>query len=574
MSGSPLPLPVRAVLPDLALHTALRRGIDRVSRARTGGLFVLGCNDRVESICRGGYPVAAEVTEDSLNQLSKPDLAVVLADGLTTIVRINTELAPPVGTTVAGRGARHLTASRVAAFTGRPVVAVSEETGAITLFAGEHEYQLTERSVLVSKASLAVLALDTDVRELRGTASGQHTERRGGRAEELTEQAGQRVVELEDYLVELGREGIQVEYLLDRYCAELGIERAPAGPRQSQTAVPAVQAIARELDDWLHQGLLAADRVLSGRVSVAAPAAPHEPTKAFPRMSFDTDAAALRFCDDHLASLLAGINQAVEAAEHDRALRRCLALLEYFYRRKPWPQWIKVLNLVVLAARQLDDHAAEASVLTSLGVAHRESGQLEAAVDLLVEAERAWWAAADPVGRAEALNHLAYAHVDQGGRRNASTALHCGQKALELFERAENWLGVGKALNNLGVIQRRLGNLTEALDCGQHAMAVFDRIGHPRGYHWALANVGNVHRDAGRHRDAIDCYQRALAWRVRTGDEYGTAITRADLAAALRASGDHVGAAQQWQLAWEVFDRLGDPRADIVRDQLARTTPG
>ncbi len=47
---------LRPILALMAPGTALRDGLERILRGRTGALIVLGFDETVESICTGGFP--------------------------------------------------------------------------------------------------------------------------------------------------------------------------------------------------------------------------------------------------------------------------------------------------------------------------------------------------------------------------------------------------------------------------------------------------------------------------------------------------------------------------------------
>src|SRR2546423_15244957 len=53
--------PLRATLALMAPGTALRDGLERILRGRTGALIVLGHDRTVESLCTGGVPPGLEL---------------------------------------------------------------------------------------------------------------------------------------------------------------------------------------------------------------------------------------------------------------------------------------------------------------------------------------------------------------------------------------------------------------------------------------------------------------------------------------------------------------------------------
>ena len=74
---------LRETIGRLAPGTALRDGLERILRGRTGALIVLGYDDSVEAICDGGFSLDVRYAPTRLRELSKMDGAVVLSsDGL------------------------------------------------------------------------------------------------------------------------------------------------------------------------------------------------------------------------------------------------------------------------------------------------------------------------------------------------------------------------------------------------------------------------------------------------------------------------------------------------------------
>ena len=89
----------------MAPGTALRDGLERILRGRTGALIVLGHDAVVESLCTGGFPLDVEFSATRLRELCKMDGAVVLSSDGTRIVRAAVHLMPDPSHPV--RGVRH-----------------------------------------------------------------------------------------------------------------------------------------------------------------------------------------------------------------------------------------------------------------------------------------------------------------------------------------------------------------------------------------------------------------------------------------------------------------------------------
>ena len=106
--------PLRATLALMAPGTALRDGLERILRGRTGGLIVLGYDKMVESLCTGGFPLDVEFSATRLRELCKMDGGMVLSSDGTRIVRAAVHLMPDPTILSEESGTRHRTAERVA----------------------------------------------------------------------------------------------------------------------------------------------------------------------------------------------------------------------------------------------------------------------------------------------------------------------------------------------------------------------------------------------------------------------------------------------------------------------------
>ena len=68
----------RGILRAISPGTALRDGLERILRGRTGALIVIGYDDVVESICSGGFELDVAFSSTRLRELAKMDGAIVL----------------------------------------------------------------------------------------------------------------------------------------------------------------------------------------------------------------------------------------------------------------------------------------------------------------------------------------------------------------------------------------------------------------------------------------------------------------------------------------------------------------
>ncbi|MDA8033179.1 MAG: DNA integrity scanning diadenylate cyclase DisA [Actinomycetota bacterium] len=138
----------------------LRDGIERIRRARMGALVVLGDDPDVLGLCSGGFHVDVEMTPQRLSELAKMDGAIVLSSDARRIAWVNVHLIPDPSQPTVETGTRHRTAERVARTVDVPVVAVSEETGTITLYRGADRRQLGDSDSLVARANHLLAMLE------------------------------------------------------------------------------------------------------------------------------------------------------------------------------------------------------------------------------------------------------------------------------------------------------------------------------------------------------------------------------------------------------------------------------
>src|SRR6185295_15044408 len=125
---------LRATLSAIAPGTAMRDGLERILRGRTGALIVLGHDRVVESICTGGFTLDVPFTATGLRELAKMDGGIIIDRDIT---RAAVHLMPDPSIPSEETGTRHRTADRVARQTGFPVISVSQSMQIIAAYVGE-----------------------------------------------------------------------------------------------------------------------------------------------------------------------------------------------------------------------------------------------------------------------------------------------------------------------------------------------------------------------------------------------------------------------------------------------------
>ncbi|WP_226683651.1 DNA integrity scanning diadenylate cyclase DisA [Sutcliffiella horikoshii] len=144
----------------IAPGTPIREGINNILRSQTGGLVVVGFNDKVKDMVDGGFSINCPFSPAYVYELAKMDGAIILNEKGTKILYANAQLTPNSTIISTETGMRHRTAERVAKQTGCLVVAISQRRNVITLYKGDFRYALRDIGVIFTKANQAIQTLE------------------------------------------------------------------------------------------------------------------------------------------------------------------------------------------------------------------------------------------------------------------------------------------------------------------------------------------------------------------------------------------------------------------------------
>jgi diadenylate cyclase len=225
--------PMRANLALMAPGTALRDGLERILRGRTGALIVLGYDRIVESICTGGFTLDVEFSSTRLRELCKMDGAVVLSSDGTRVVRAAVHLMPDPSIPSDESGTRHRTAERVAKQTGYPVISVSQSMNIIGLYVSGQRHVLDDSGAILSRANQALATLERyklRLDEVSGALSALEIEdlvtvRDAIAVIQRLEMVRRIANEISGYVVELGTDGRLLALQLEELMAGVDADR-------------------------------------------------------------------------------------------------------------------------------------------------------------------------------------------------------------------------------------------------------------------------------------------------------------------------------------------------------------
>ena len=243
-------LRLRATLASMAPGTALRDGLERILRGRTGALIVIGYDKTVESISTGGFALDVPFTATGLRELAKMDGGIIVDKDLTRILRAAVHLMPDHTIPSEETGTRHRTADRVARQTGNPVISVSQSMQIIAAYVGDIRHVLEDSGQILSRANQALATLERyklRLDEVSATLSALEIEdlvtvRDVAVVAQRLEMVTRIAREIEDYVLELGTDGrllsLQLEELITGVDAERELvvrDYLPTGKRRRET---------------------------------------------------------------------------------------------------------------------------------------------------------------------------------------------------------------------------------------------------------------------------------------------------------------------------------------------------
>ncbi len=243
-------LRVRETLASIAPGTALRDGLERILRGRTGALIVLGHNELVDSIATGGFTLDVPFSATGMRELAKMDGAIILDSNVTRIHQAAVHLMPDHTIPSEETGTRHRTADRVAKQTGFPVISVSQSMQIIAAYVDSTRHVLEDSGQILSRANQALATLERyklRLDEVATTLSALEIEdlvtvRDVAVVAQRLEMVTRIAREIDDYVLELGTDGrllsLQLEELITGVDAERELvvrDYLPAGKRAPST---------------------------------------------------------------------------------------------------------------------------------------------------------------------------------------------------------------------------------------------------------------------------------------------------------------------------------------------------
>ncbi|MDN5305267.1 MAG: diadenylate cyclase [Fusobacteriaceae bacterium] len=151
---------IKDILSFVAPGTEIRKGLNNILDAGTGGLLVIGDDKEVLEIIDGGFYLDCDYNPQRIYELAKMDGAIVLNKDTSKILYANVQLQPNPKIETTESGTRHRTAERVAKQTGKLVISISQKRKRISIYKNDIKYLLRDISVIITEASQAMKTLE------------------------------------------------------------------------------------------------------------------------------------------------------------------------------------------------------------------------------------------------------------------------------------------------------------------------------------------------------------------------------------------------------------------------------
>ena len=280
------------------------------------------------------------------------------------------------------------------------------------------------------------------------------------------------------------------------------------------------------------------------------------------------EAAMSWFMAEH-AGILAAVRLAAEDGFDAHSWQLAWTASTYFLRRGSCEDNALAQRVALAAARHGGDASGEAHAVHGLALGYVFSGGFRDAIPDFERALARFAAIGDLLSQGRIHNSLTWIaeHEDR-----FDDALGHAAQALE-FYRAAGHPGQATFLNDVGFCHARLGNFTEALAYCEQGLATVRELGERTWEAATLDSLGYIHDGLGDHQRAIACYEQSIAIYHDLSDRFNEADTLVSIGNSHLRAGDTELARKSWSGALVIFDEIGHPDGDGVREKLIVIRP-
>lgn len=201
------------------------------------------------------------------------------------------------------------------------------------------------------------------------------------------------------------------------------------------------------------------------------------------------------------------------------------------------------------------DDTTKVNALNVLCKELRNTGNYLQAKKYALEAEHIARTLNYKIGLGQALNNLGIVDDLQG---DYPLALDYYFQALKAFEEAADKKGISKALNNIGIIYNYQGEDEKALEYYLKALKIMKETGDKRGISMSLNNVGIIYKKQRNYSKALYYYSEALRLREELGDEQAIAASYGNIGNMYDLTGDYAKAKEFHLKSLKIREAIDD----------------
>ena len=309
----------------------------------------------------------------------------------------------------------------------------------------------------------------------------------------------------------------------------------------------------RVMDYYLHTAAITEDRLARRSQAGTGFPALTSPPAAVPDLPDST--RALAWAQAERANLLACLDHATGAGQHDRVVALTVAMSSLLRQDGPWTDAVARHATAAQAARQAGNRPGQAGALGDLGEVQRLTGDCQGAGHAHQEALSIYRELGDRQGQANALRELGTVRSFLGDYPDAAQAL---DEALAIYRELGDRQGQARTLRNRGGMRMWVADYPRAAQDLQEALGIFRDLGDRQGEANTLVDIGNLRTETGNYPGSAHALEQALGIFRDLGDQRGQAIALFNRGGVQNATGDYPGALQTAEETLGIFRDLGD----------------
>jgi tetratricopeptide (TPR) repeat protein len=288
---------------------------------------------------------------------------------------------------------------------------------------------------------------------------------------------------------------------------------------------------------------------------------PSEPAR------FPDAGSALEWLDHELPEVMTSARFAAAHGFPAVAWQLADAMWPLFLYNGRYGERLEFDRLALNAARDCGDRLGEAKMLSRIGLAVMDLGQLAEADTYFQQALLAWERIGNADRAAGCLRRLGFVAA---ARHRNDDAIDYFTRALSTYRELAASRKVALTLSDLGDVLTGADRAAEAVATLREASDLLADIADPYNQAVVLIRVGLALERAGQHADADGNLRTALSRMRDIGSARGEAEALMALATLAERAERPADARHKYEAAVQILTRISSPRAGQVRDRLAR----